>query len=66
MRGIASQERSCSIFEIANELSLDFADRYKFVTLQEDKQQRFLKSKVSYHLQLLEHEEKSKDVFHLN
>jgi hypothetical protein len=66
MRGIASQERSCSIFEIANELSLDFADRYKFVTLMEDRQQKFLKSKVSYHLQLLEHEEKSRDVFHLN
>lgn len=66
MRGIASQIRSCSIFEIANELSLDFSERYKFITLPENRQQKFLRHKVNYQLQLLEHEEKSKDVFHLN
>lgn len=66
MRGIARQERSCSIFEIANELNLDFADRYKFITLKGSKQHTFLDRKIAYQLQLMEHEEKSKDVFHLN
>ncbi len=66
MRGIARQERSCSIYEIANELNLDFPERYKFITLQEDRQQKFLGNKIAYQIQLLEHEEKSRDVFHLN
>lgn len=66
MRGIATQERSCTIYEIANELNFDFQDRYKFVTISEEKQQKFLASKLGYQIQILEHEEKSRDVFHLN
>lgn len=66
MRGIARQERSCSIYEIANELNFDFPDRYKFITLKEERQQKFLGNKIAYQIQLLEHEEKSRDVFHLN
>lgn len=66
MRGSSIQERTCSVFEIANELNLDFPDRYKFMTLQEDRQQKFLHNKIEYQIQLLEHEEKSRDVFHLN
>ena len=66
MRGIARQERSCSIYEIANEMNFDFPDRYKFITLEEERQQKFLGNKIAYQIQLLEHEEKSRDVFHLN
>lgn len=65
MRGVATQTRVCSIFEIANELNLDFADRYRFVTLRE-RRRNFLFQKIDYHLKLLEHEARSKDVFHLN
>lgn len=66
MRGIDKQPRNCSVYEIANELNLDFPERYKFMTLEEERQQKFLHGKVAYQIQLLEHEEKSRDVFHLN
>lgn len=66
MRGIARQERNCSVYEIANELNLDFPDRYKFITLADERQQKFLNGKIAYQIQILEHEEKSRDVFHLN
>jgi len=65
-RGITQQSTAFTIYEIANELSLDFPDRYKFITQSPDNQHRFLKNKVDYQLQLLSHEEKSRDTFHLN
>ena len=65
-RGITQQNASFTIYQIANELSLDFPDRYKFITLSAYNQHKFLKNKVDYQLQLLTHEEKSRDNFHLN
>jgi hypothetical protein len=65
-RGISQQSAVFTIFQIANELNLDFPDRYKFMTMPEERQQVFLKQKVTYQTQLIDHEEKSRDVFHLN
>jgi uncharacterized protein len=65
-RGINHHNALFTIFQIANKLNFDFPDRYKFMTMSIDKQQMFLKQKVTYQTQLIEHEEKSRDVFHLN
>ncbi len=65
-RGISQHSRAFSIYQIANELNFDFPDRYKFMTQSSEQQHKFLKNKVTYQLQLLNHEEKSKDIFHLN
>lgn len=65
-RGITQTNHQFSIYQIANELNLDFPDRYKFMTQRAEYQHKFLKSKVSYQLQLLMHEESSRDTFHLN
>jgi uncharacterized protein len=65
-RGITQHSQVFSIYQIANELSFDFPDRYKFMTQSSEQQHKFLKNKVAYQLQLLSHEENSKDTFHLN
>lgn len=55
-----------SLFSIANELSLDFTDRLKFVLLDFEKKESFLLTRLQYQKQLLQQVEKAKDVFHLN
>ncbi len=55
-----------SCFAIANELSLDFTDRLRFVLLDSEKKESFLLARLQYQKQLLLHVEKAKDVFHLN
>jgi uncharacterized protein len=65
-RGIKQHAAPFTVYQIANELNLDFPDRYKFITQSPGQQHKFLKNKVIYQLQLLSHEEKSRDNFHLN
>jgi len=65
-RGITYKNNAFTIYQIANELSLDFPERYKLMTLSSEKQEQFLKTKVSYQTVLMEHEEKSRDIYHLN
>jgi hypothetical protein len=55
-----------SHFTIANELSLEFDDRLKFVKYDVDQKETFLLSRLKYQTQLLHQAEKAKDVFHLN
>ena len=55
-----------SLFAIANELSLDFTDRLRFVLLDSEKKESFLLARLQYQKQLLLQVEKAKDVFHLN
>jgi len=55
-----------SFFAIANELSLDFTERLKFVLLDSEKKESFLLSRLQYQKQLQQQVEKAKDVFHLN
>jgi hypothetical protein len=65
-RGISQKNSVFTVYQIANELNLDFPERYKFMTLSAEKQQHYLKTKVSYQTVLMEHEEKSRDIYHLN
>lgn len=55
-----------SLFHIANELNLDFADRIKFVELDDPKKEKFLMARLKFQKHILMQTEKMKDVFHLN
>lgn len=55
-----------TIYQIAQELSLDLFERYKFLTASPDKQQALLINQLKFQMHVLLQEEKSKDVFHLN
>lgn len=56
----------CSVFHIANELGLDFEDRLKLVSADEERQETFLSARLRFQSHLLTEAEKAKDVFHLN
>jgi uncharacterized protein len=56
----------CSIYHVANELSLDFEDRLRFVSSEQEKKESFLSSRLKFQKHLLTQAEKAKDVFHLN
>ena len=66
MRNIVHNIRIFNLFQIANELNLDIVDRYKFLTIRDDKREAFLFNRIRFQIDLLEREEKSKDNFHLN
>ncbi len=55
-----------SLFTIANELSLDFDARLRFVKFDDEQKETFLLSHLKYQSQLLHQVEMAKDVFHLN
>ncbi|MBZ0244583.1 MAG: LON peptidase substrate-binding domain-containing protein [Cyclobacteriaceae bacterium] len=63
---ITHAEGVTSIFNIANELSLDNEDKLKFVESGPEKRKLFLLSRLRYQTHLVLQAEKSKDVFHLN
>jgi hypothetical protein len=56
----------CSIHSIAQELNLDYSERYSFLVSAEIDREKFLIRKIKYLMELLKQEEKSKNVFHLN
>jgi hypothetical protein len=66
LRNIGQHLTIFNLFQIANELNLETSDRYKFLTVQEDKRESFLMARVRFQIQLLECEDKSKENFHLN
>ena len=55
-----------NLYQIANELSLDISDRYKFLTAAEDKREPFIVNRVKFQMHVLHQEERSKDNYHLN
>lgn len=57
---------SVSTYQIAQDLSLDLLERYKFLTSSAGKQQAFLINQLKFQMHILLQEEKSRDVFHLN
>jgi uncharacterized protein len=63
---ISHQDPTPSLFSIANELGLDFEERLRFVTFEDDQKEKFLLSQLRYQTELLFQAEKAKDVFHLN
>jgi len=55
-----------NLYQIANELSLEISDRYKFLTAAEDKREPFIINRVKFQMHVLHQEERSKDNYHLN
>ncbi len=66
LRNIVHSLTTFNLFQIANELNLDAVDRYKFLTINEDKREQFLLGRLRFQIHLAEQEERSKDSFHLN
>lgn len=57
---------SLNVYAIAQELNLDYSERYTFLVNADSEREKFLIRKIKYLTELLKQEEKSKDVFHLN
>ena len=55
-----------SVFHIAAELNLDIRERLAFATLTMPKRETYLESRIEFQGKLLDAEERSRDVFHLN
>jgi uncharacterized protein len=66
LRNISETYSAFNLFQIANELNLDAIDRYKFLTIVDDKRELFLITRVKFQIFVMEREQKSKDTFHLN
>lgn len=66
LRNIAENYSVFNLFQIANELNLDSIDRYKFLTIEDDRREYFLLNRVTFQIFLMEQDKKSKDTFHLN
>jgi len=65
-RNITRQQGIFSNYAMAQELNLELNDRYTFLLADEQKKETFLLQRIKYQMHILQHEEKSKDVFHLN
>lgn len=65
-RNITRQQGFFSLYTMAQELNLEVSDRYIFLTSTNAGRINFLVQRVKYQTQILNQEEKSKDVFHLN
>jgi uncharacterized protein len=66
LRNISQSSVPFTTYQIATELSLDVSDRYKFLTAPDDQKEMFLANRIRFQIHLLQQEEKSKDVYHLN
>lgn len=65
-RSITRQQGFFSLYNMAQELNLEVNDRYTFLTADHVGRVNFLLQRIKYQTQILDQEEKSKDVFHLN
>jgi hypothetical protein len=66
LKNISRQISIFTVHQIAQELGLDLADRYRFLTQHDTKKETFLVARVKYQIHLLKQEDRSKDLFHLN
>lgn len=55
-----------TLYQVATELNLDLAERYKLMTLPALKRDAFLITQLKFQMHVMQQEEQSKDVFHLN
>lgn len=55
-----------SVFHIASALNLDLKERLAFAELPDPRRESYLLSQIGYQTRMLDAEERSKDVFHLN
>lgn len=65
-RKISKHVSTFSLYQIASELNMDVSDRYAFLSSDESTRERFIINRIRFLVHLLEQEQKSKDVFHLN
>lgn len=65
-RKISKHVSTFSLYQVACELNMDTSDRYAFLMSDESVRERFLINRIRFLTHLLEQEQKSKDVFHLN
>lgn len=65
-RNIVRPESFFNPFSVAVELNLDTTDRYDFLLTTGKEREAFLIQRIRYQLHLLDQEERSRDVFHLN
>jgi len=63
---ITHSEKIVSLYDVANELSLGFDDRLRFVRLSYEKQESYLINHIKYQIQLMRQVENARDIFHLN
>lgn len=66
LRNITEHSTLFNLYEVANELGMDLQDRYKFLTSPLEKRESFLMSRLKFQIHILQQEDKSKDVYHLN
>jgi uncharacterized protein len=66
LRNIQQQYTSFNLYQIANELSLDVNERYRFLTIEESQREKFLVTRLKFLIHLFQQEERSKNIFHLN
>jgi hypothetical protein len=66
LRNISKHISPFNIYQMATELGLDVNDRYKFLLASDEKRESFLIKQVKFQTYLLQQEDKSKDVYHLN
>jgi hypothetical protein len=66
LRNISQHLATFNVYQIANELSFDLNDRYKFLLVSEEKKENFLMNRIKFQIHLLNQEDKSRDLFHLN
>ena len=55
-----------TFYQMATELNLDLLDRYKLMTLHHGNRESFLLNQLRFQLHIMQREEQSRDVFHLN
>lgn len=55
-----------TLYQIATELTLDLLDRYKLMTLHRANIEPFLINQLRFQLHVMQQEEQSRDIFHLN
>lgn len=65
-RKITRHQGFFSLYSIANELSLDLAERYTFLLTDTITREKFLAKKIRFQKQLLDREYMSRDLYHLN
>ena len=66
LRNITRHTSHFDVFQVANELNLNFSDRYKLLTAADYRREDILLNRVKFLIHVLQQEVKSKDVFHLN
>ena len=65
-RNINKHFTTFNIYQIAHELNFDLFDRYKFLNSSAEKKNSFMLAQLKFQIHVLQQEEKSKDVYHLN